>query len=103
MKLRSAQFVLLVLLFTSLSLSEGSTLRLANDFMAQAAVSARTPDAHGAARSASGCANGRHRGVSQAAPVSALAVSNQPWTMRAPAAHAVLVATVSSLAPVVAA
>ena len=97
MKLRSTQFVLLVLLFTSLSLSEGSTLRLANDVMGQSALSVRSLAGSVARNVPTKTAGGRSHAVTQAAPVRALAASHRPWTMRAPAAHAAAVQTRSSL------
>ena len=84
MKLRSAQFVLLVLLFSSLSLSEVSSLRLADEIIGTSSVaSARTP-----ARSQRQIQPLPSEAGANQVEDQPIAAIRQAWTMRAPAAQA---------------
>jgi hypothetical protein len=91
MKLRSAQFVLLVLLFSSLSLSEGSSLRLADELIGSAVgirLAPRTLSASVAEPASPGI---RLPAASyRLAPAGRTTLAGV-WSMREPAAHSALI------------
>ena len=95
MKLRSAQFVLLVLLLTSLRLSEGSALRMADELLVGPTRVRLSQTSETDARPTAAQAR-----IATAArqPELPLAALRAAWTMRQPAAQAVAVQAVTTRA-----
>ena len=100
MKLRSAQFVLLVLLLSSLRLSEGSSLRLADELIGNTGA---TLSQRATSRTLRQPGTASTQALA-ATPVQDLSASGRrilraAWSMRQPAAHAVSVHTLCAAAP----
>ena len=88
MKLRSAQFVLLVLLFSSLSLSEGATLRLAKQSLGSGSLRLHSTAVRTAAAAEPLARVARASDAEDRLPPESRTTLAGVWPMRHPAAQA---------------